>query len=87
MVIKVCFNGVPLMTRAPTPPTPPPLPTRIEPDVMYPLEEAKRVTGWGVHAFREARRKGLTVFYQSRRGFVMGDELIRHIQEHGQRSS
>jgi hypothetical protein len=61
-------------------------PSVIDPSVMYPLAEAMRVTGWGVHAFRQARRKGLTVLYQSKRAYVMGDELIRHIKEHGKRS-
>lgn len=58
-------------------------PQVIEPGCMYSLAEAKARMGWGVHAFRAARRKGLKVLHQGRRGFVMGDELIRHVTENG----
>jgi len=57
-------------------------PGTIEPNILYTLEEAKQRTGWGAAAFRTARRRGLRVLYQGRRGFVKGSDLIRHIEEH-----
>ena len=52
---------------------------------MYPFK-ALRLYGWSRHALRAARRNGLTVRYCGQQGYVEGDELIRHIREHGKTS-
>ena len=55
----------------------------ISPDIMYRLEEAKRVMGWGNHAMRSARRNGLIVKYAGRRAYVHGKHLIEYIEQQG----
>lgn len=55
----------------------------IKPDEMYRLEEAKKRTGWGAHAFRAARRAGLQVRYAGRRGFVLGKDIIEYVERTG----
>jgi len=55
----------------------------IEPEKLYHIEAAKRETGWGARSLREARRKGLPVLYLGRRAFVLGRDIIEHIQKHG----
>jgi hypothetical protein len=56
-------------------------PGTIEPGVLYSLDEAKQRTRMSNHAFRSARQNGLRVLYVGRRAFVMGDDIISHIQE------
>ena len=58
-------------------------PATIEPDVLYRLDAAKQVTGWGVHGMRQARRRGLPVKYLGRFAYVKGADLIDHIEQHG----
>ncbi len=58
----------------------------IEPHILYTLDEAKRRLGWGAHAMRMARRAGLNVRYTGRRGYVLGRDIIEHIQQHSRDS-
>ena len=51
-------------------------PEMIEPQVLYSLNEAMVRTGLGKSAFRQARRSGLPVRYVSKRGYVLGKDLI-----------
>ena len=51
----------------------------IEPHVLYPLPEFMRRTGWGRHAVRAAKKKGLTVRYAANRGYVHGDDFIAYV--------
>ena len=53
----------------------------IEPHVMYPLPEFMRRTGWGRHAVRAAKAKGLTVRYAANRGYVHGKDFIDYLLE------
>lgn len=48
-------------------------PNWIQRDRVYPLEEFKRITGWGRTAMQSARRDGLKVMYRANRGYVSGD--------------
>jgi len=61
-------------------------PTVIDPAEMYHLAEAKRRLGWGAHAMRAARRKGLEVKYIGGRAYLFGDDIIAHIRVHGKAS-
>ncbi len=60
-----------------------PAPSVIDPAEMYHLTEAKKRLGWGDHAMRIARRKGLEVKYIGGRAFVFGEDIIAHIRAHG----
>ena len=51
-------------------------PEMIEPQALYSLNEAMARTGLGRSAFRQARRAGMPVRYVSRRGYVLGKDLI-----------
>ena len=51
----------------------------IEPHVLYPLPEFMRRTGWGRHAVRAAKAKGLTVRYAANRGYVHGKDFIAYV--------
>ena len=51
-------------------------PEMIEPQVLYSLNEAMVRTGLGKSAFRQARRSGLPVRYVSKKGYVLGKDLI-----------
>lgn len=50
---------------------------------LYPLDEAARRLGWSRRAMRTARRAGLPVRYFGGRGFLIGDDVIAFIREHG----
>ena len=58
-------------------------PTAIKPDEMYPLSEAMRRMGWREHSFRQARKNGLAVMRVGRTAYVMGSDLIAHVQANG----
>lgn len=47
----------------------------IERGVVYPLGDFQTRVGWGRHAMRAARRRGLRVRYEGGRGFVRGDDF------------
>lgn len=55
----------------------------IEPGVCYPMQDFRRRVGFGDIAWRDARRNGLRVFYVHRRPFVIGDDFIAYLREHG----
>ena len=55
----------------------------IAPDVLYPLPEFMRLTGWGRHAMRAARNRGLRVRYTGNRGFVLGGDFIAYVRDVG----
>jgi hypothetical protein len=39
--------------------------------------------GLGIHALRMARRAGLRVKYVGRKGFILGRDLIDHVESNG----
>lgn len=55
----------------------------IEPHILYRLDDAMTRLGWGAHSMRRARREGLRVRYAGRRGYVLGRDIIEHIEQHG----
>ncbi len=55
----------------------------IEPHILYRLDEAKRRLGWGPAALRQARRRGLRVRYAGRNGYLLGRDIIAHIEATG----
>jgi hypothetical protein len=52
------------------------LPLTIEAGKVYPLSEFVRITRFGRHAMRQARRRGLKVRYTGNRAFISGDDFI-----------
>ena len=52
----------------------------IQPGTLYPLPAFKRITGFGNHAMRTARRNGLRVRYLSGRAFVHSDDFYAHLE-------
>lgn len=56
-------------------------PGAILPDALYTMNEAAARLGWGVHAFRAARDRGLKVHRCGKRGYVAGAELIAFITQ------
>lgn len=58
----------------------------IQPEVLYRLDDAMKISGLGKSSFRTARKQGLPVKYQSGKGFILGKHLIDHILEHGKDS-
>jgi len=58
----------------------------IEPGVAYSLDDFKRRTGMGAAAIRTARRKSdnpLIVRRVGRRAYIMGEDFIAYLQQHG----
>ena len=55
----------------------------IEPHILYTLDEAKRRLGWGAAAVRQARRRGLRVRYAGRNAYLLGRDIIEHIEKTG----
>lgn len=60
-------------------------PVAIVPDLMYPVPEAQRITGWKKDAWRSRLDEGLKdkVRYSGGRAFILGRDLIDHILTHG----
>jgi len=54
-------------------------PGAILPDALYRLDEAAARMGWGAHALRAARRRGLKVHRSGKRGYVVGRDLLSHV--------
>ncbi len=52
----------------------------IQSGTVYPLEAFKRLTGFGNHAMRTARRNGLKVRYVGGRGFVDADDFHAYLR-------
>ena len=61
----------------------PTAPGAIVPDCLYRLDEAAARVGWGSHALRAARRRGLKIHRFGKRGFVAGADLIALITKGG----
>lgn len=55
----------------------------IHPDALYRLDEAAARMGWGAHALRAARRRGLKVHRAGKRGYIVGRDLLSHVVEGG----
>ena len=55
----------------------------IEPHILYRLSEAQQRLGWGAHAMRQARRRGLKVRYAGRNAYIIGRDIIEHIEQTG----
>lgn len=55
----------------------------IRPEVLYHSEKAMRILGWGRHAWRVAKQKGMKVRHVGNRCYVRGEEIIKYIEEHG----
>jgi len=51
----------------------------IEQGDAYPLAEFERLTGFGRHAVRSAKRNGLKVRRAGNRTFVLGDDFIQFL--------
>jgi hypothetical protein len=56
-------------------------PGLVEPGCVYTLDEIKSRMKLGTAALRAARRAGLKVRYIGRRGYVMGSDIIRFIEQ------
>jgi hypothetical protein len=54
-------------------------PLTIERDKLYPLAEFARITHFGRHAMRQARRRGLKVHYSGNRAFVNGTDFFAYL--------
>ena len=52
-------------------------------DALYRLDEAAARLGWGVHALRAARRRGLKIHRCGKRGYVAGADLLAFITKEG----
>jgi hypothetical protein len=55
----------------------------IQPETLYSLATAKRITGWGAASFRSARKAGLPIIYCGRQAFVKGAAIIAYIESNG----
>lgn len=55
------------------------VPGAILADALYRLDEAAARMGWGGHALRAARRRGLKVHRCGKRGYVAGRDLLTFI--------
>jgi hypothetical protein len=58
-------------------------PLTIERDKLYPLAEFVRITNFGRHAMRQARRRGLKVHYSGNRAFVHGADFFAYLDSAG----
>lgn len=55
----------------------------IQAGVSYPQSTFSSITGLQKAALRTARRKGLRVRYVGSRAFILGDDWLRFVAEHG----
>jgi hypothetical protein len=62
---------------------PPAIPGAIFSDGLYRLDEAAARLGWGGHALRAARRRGLRIHRCGKRGYVSGADLLAFITKGG----
>jgi len=76
-----------IMTRSdrarPSDRSPPSVPGAILSDALYRLDEAAARLGWGGHALRAARRRGLKIHRCGKRGYVSGADLLAFITKGG----
>jgi len=61
----------------------PAVPGAILPDALYRLDEAAARMGWGAHALRAARRRGLKVHRCGKRGYIAGRDLLAFVTQEG----
>lgn len=61
------------------------VPGVILPEALYRLDEAAARAGWGCHALRAARRRGLKIHRFGKRGYVRGQDLLDCITGGGAR--
>lgn len=54
-------------------------PLTVERGKLYPLSEFVRITRFGRHAMRAARKRGLRVRYSGNRAFVSGDDFFAYL--------
>lgn len=59
------------------------VPGAIVSDALYRLDEAAARLGWGGHALRAARRRGLKIHRCGKRGYVAGRDLLAFITKGG----
>lgn len=59
------------------------IPGAIVSDALYRLDEAAARMGWGAHAMRAARRRGLKIHRCGKRGYVSGAELLAFVTKGG----
>lgn len=50
---------------------------------LYPLENFKAIAGLGQHAMRQVRRAGLPIKRIGRVKYVLGDDYIQFVKDHG----
>jgi hypothetical protein len=62
---------------------PPYVPGAILSDALYRLDEAAARLGWGGHALRAARRRGLKIHRCGKRGYCLGRDLLDFITKEG----
>jgi len=55
------------------------VPGAIVSDALYRLDEAAARLGWGGHALRAARRRGLKIHRCGKRGYVTGRDLLSFV--------
>jgi hypothetical protein len=56
----------------------------VQASVLYPIETAKALMGWGQRALREARRAGLKVRKVGRREYIIGRDIIEFVEQAGE---
>ena len=74
-----------MLRAADSPTNHPYLPGTIQPDTLYRFDEAAARLGWGEHALRAARRRGLKVHRSGKRNFILGSDLLAFITRGGDR--
>jgi hypothetical protein len=55
----------------------------IVPDALYRIDEIAARMGWGDHALRAARRRGLKVLKSGKRCYVIGSDLLDFVRKGG----
>jgi len=48
---------------------------------IYAKPQFKEIVGWGEHAFRFARRRGLKVKHTAGRCYILGDDFIEYVED------
>lgn len=71
----------------PTGGSPTSFPGAIVADALYRLDEAAARLGWGGHAVRSARRRGLKIHRCGKRIYVTGADLLSFVTEGGRHGS
>jgi hypothetical protein len=58
-------------------------PAVIESGAVYGIAEFRARTGWGRHAVRAAKRRGLPVRYECGRAYIVGSDFLNYIAARG----